>query len=198
MQVVCNFHQGRLHVGAHLAQAACRLHGQGQVCSCARAASSLFIGNVALGLLALEFALRTRAGGGFRAAPVALSLFAQRSAVGLRRDARCPAFGRSANRLTLGALVLLAHVLRAANRALGLFAVHRALRARRLLALHLTLGAGAHWVALGRADGVVALPAALRVALCLHLRRHRRRHAQQNQQQNSLHIALFVGAPPQM
>jgi len=141
MQVVSNLHQRGLHVSVHLAQATGGLHGQSQVGARARAARSLLICNVALGLLALEFALRTRARGGFRAAPVALRLFAERRAVGLRGNARRPAFSRSADSLTLGALVLLAHVLGAANRALRLLAVHRALRAGRLLALHLTFGA---------------------------------------------------------
>jgi len=110
-----HLHQRRLHVSVDLAQATGRLHSQRQVGTRARAASSLFVSNVTLGLLALEFALRTRAGGRLRAAPVALSLFTQRSAVGFRCNARRPAFGRSAHSLTLGAFILLAHVLRAAN-----------------------------------------------------------------------------------
>jgi len=163
-----DFHQRRLHVRVDLAQAAGGLHGQRQVGTRARAAGALFVSNITLGLLALQLALGARARRRLGAAPVALSLLAQRGAVGLRSNARRPALGRRANSLTLGALVLLTHVLRATDRALRLLAVHRALGAGRLLALHLTLGARAHRVALGRAHGVVALPTAFRVALSSH------------------------------
>jgi hypothetical protein len=67
----------------------------------------------------------------------------------------------------LGARILLAHVLRAADRALGLLAVNSALRAFRLLALHFALGTSAHGVAHSRAARVIALPAARRVAVLL-------------------------------
>jgi len=75
------------------------------------------------------------------------------------------ALSRRANRLTLGARVFLAHVLRATNAAFGLFAVDRAFGTFRLLTLHFTFGTSADGVANGRAARVVALPAAHRVAI---------------------------------
>jgi len=115
MQVMRDFHQRRLHVRIDFAQAAGGLHGQRQIGSRARAAGSLFIRNVALWLLALQLALWSRARRWFGATPVALGFFAQRGAVGFRGNARGATLRRRANSLTLGALVLLAHVLRAAN-----------------------------------------------------------------------------------
>jgi len=115
----------------------------------------------------LELALGPRASRGLSARPAARRLFTQRRAARFRGDARRVALSRSTNRLTFGARVFLAHVLRAANRAFGLFAVHRAFGAFRLLALHLTFGTSADRVADGRAARVVTLPTANGMAILL-------------------------------
>jgi len=75
------------------------------------------------------------------------------------------AFGRSANGFTLWAVLLLTHVLRAAHTALWLFTVNFARCTRRLLALHLTLRALTHRMALSGTNWVIALPSAFRMAL---------------------------------
>jgi hypothetical protein len=80
------------------------------------------------------------------------------------------ALGGGADGLALGAVLLLAVVLGAADRAGGLLAVDDALSALNFLALHLALGASAHGVADSRASRVIALPTALRVALGLSSR----------------------------
>jgi hypothetical protein len=116
-------------------------------------------------LLALKLALGLGAVGGLDALVVALELLAHGAALGLGRRAGGVALSRRAHSLALGAVLLLAKVLGAADRAHGAFAVHGALGAGGLLATHLTLGAGAHRVANGRAGGVIALPLALGVAL---------------------------------
>jgi len=133
-----------------------------------RAASTTTDGLRLLGftgrLIALEFALRLRAGGRLLALPVALSFFAHGSADGLRGNTRGTAVSRRADSFALRAVVLFAHILRAANIALGLVAVNLALSTGSLFALDLALGAFANRVALSRAHGVIALPSALGVA----------------------------------
>jgi len=116
-------------------------------------------------LSALQLALGLRAGGGLTALPVALGLFAHWGAHRLRSNARSTAVGRRANSLALGAILSFAQILRAANIALRLITVNLALSASSLFALNLALGAFAHRVALGRASGVIALPATLRMAI---------------------------------
>jgi len=78
------------------------------------------------------------------------------------------ALGGRADSLALGAVLLLAIVLGAADRTHGTLAVNHALGTSGLLASHLALGARAHGVANSRALRVIALPAALRVALFRH------------------------------
>jgi len=163
-------------------------HRLGDVLGGARAAGTLGLWRRLLGLarrlLALQFALWLRARGRLLAFPVAFGGLAHRRAHWLRGDAAGTAVGRRAYRLALGAVVLLAHVLRAANVALRLVAVHSAFGAGSLFALDLALRALADRVALGRAHRVVALPAALRMAVCLsvefrvqvHLLRGHTRH----------------------
>jgi len=119
------------------------------------------------GLLAHKLALGLGAQSGLLALPVALGLFAHRGADRLRRNTSCVALGRSAYSLTLGAIILLTHVLRATNVALGLLAVNCALSARGLFTLHLTLRSLTYWVALSRAHRIVALPSAFRMARSL-------------------------------
>jgi len=82
------------------------------------------------------------------------------------------AVSRRADSLALGAVLLLAQVLGATNIALWLIAVNLALSTLSLLAVNLALGALAHRVAHGRADGVVALPSALRVAVAFNFSLH--------------------------
>ena len=156
-----------------LATAVCvlaTLHGQQAAASCgvgrggARAALRL-VRQRAGRLLALELALGLGAVGGLDALVGAVERLADGRALGLGRLARGVAAGRLADRLALGAAVLLALLLGAADRADGALAVDRALGAGRLLALHLALGARAHGVAHGGARWVIALPLALRVAL---------------------------------
>jgi len=115
-------------------------------------------------LLALHLALGLGAVGGLDALVVALELLADRAALGLGGRAGGVALGRGTDGLALGAVLLLAEVLGAADRANGALAVNGALSAGGLLAAHLALGAGANRVADSGALGVVALPTALRVA----------------------------------
>jgi hypothetical protein len=129
------------------------------------AGAALRLGLLAGRLLALQLALGTRAVGGLGALAGALQLLAHGRALGFGGRAGGVALGRGANGLALGAVLLLAVVLGAADRAGGLLAVNDALSALNFLALHLALGAGAHRVAHSRASGVIALPTALRVAL---------------------------------
>jgi len=116
-------------------------------------------------LLADELALGARAESRLLALPVALSLLAHRSAGGLRSSAGSAALGRGADSLALGAVVGLAEILRATNIALRLVTVDLAGSAWSLLAVDLALRSLADRVALSRARGIVALPAALGVAL---------------------------------
>ncbi len=117
------------------------------------------------GLTASELTLGFGAHGWLLALPLALGLFAHWAADGVGGSALRVALSRSAYRLTLGAGILLAHILGATNRANRLFAVNSALRASGLFTLHLAARAFADGVAHSRADGVIALPSAGRVAL---------------------------------
>jgi hypothetical protein len=116
-------------------------------------------------LLAGQLALRLRAQSGSLALPGALSLLAERAAVGLGGSAGGAAHGWAADSLAGGAVFFLAHVLRASDGADGFLAVHFALGTLSRLAVHLALGSGAHRVAFGGTDGIVTQPLALRVAL---------------------------------
>jgi len=145
--------QRGLHVGSRARAASAVQSGQG----------SLLLER-ARGLLAHQLALGSRAQSGLLALPVALGLLAHGRAHGVGRSARSAALGRGAHGLALGAVGGLAQILRAAHVALGLVAVDLAGGARSLLAMNLALGALAHWVALGRARGVITLPSALWVA----------------------------------
>jgi len=87
---------------------------------------------LASGLLALQLALGARAVGGLGALVGALQLLAHGRALGLGGRAGGVALGRGADGLALGAVLLLAEVLGAADRASGALAVHDALRALNL------------------------------------------------------------------
>lgn len=108
-----------------------------------------------------QLTLGLGAQGGLGALPVTLGLLAHWGTLGLRGDTRSVAHGWGTDGLTLGAGLLLAHILRTTNVALWLVTVHLALGTLSLLTLDLALGALAHWVALGGAHGVVTLPTAL-------------------------------------
>jgi len=115
-----------------------------------------------------ELALGLRASDGLLALPVALGGFAHRSADSVGCFALGTAVSRRANSFTLGAILLLAQILRATHIALRLVAVDLALRTLSLLAVDLALRALAHRVAHSGAHWVVALPSALRVAVTFH------------------------------
>jgi len=117
------------------------------------------------GLLADELTLRTRAQGRLLALPLALGILAHRSALSVRSGTGSTALSRSADSLALGAIFLLAHVLRATNIALRLVTVDLAGSAGSLLAVNLALRTLADGVALSRAYRVIALPSALRMAV---------------------------------
>jgi hypothetical protein len=116
------------------------------------------------GLLADEFALRTRAESRLLALPVALGLFAHGSAHSVGSGTSSTALSRSTDSLALGAISGFAEVLGATNIALRLVAVDLARSAGSLLAVNLALRTFAYGVALSRARGVIALPSALRMA----------------------------------
>lgn len=120
-------------------------------------------------LLADKFALWSWAHQWLSALPVAVSSFAQRSALWLWGDAGSVADRRRADSLAFWAVILLAQVLWASDRASWLLAVNIAFRAREFLALHLALWSGADWVADSRARWIIALPLALWVALSSRL-----------------------------
>jgi len=161
-----NFHEGRLEGGVGLFESRHgRLHVHGRAL-----AAFLFVFDVTGRFGALQLAFRARAGRRFGARPRARGLLAQRRTVRLRGNARRVALSRSANSFTLRARFLLAHVFRATNRALGLLAVDSAFGAGGLLALHFTLRSCTNGVADGRARGVIALPATLRVTIFFPLR----------------------------
>jgi len=107
------------------------------------------------GLLADKLALGARAHERLAALPVAVGSLAERSALRLGSNASGVADWGRADSLALGAVILLAERLGAANRASGLLAVHIALGAGKLLALHLALGACADGVAHSRACWVI-------------------------------------------
>ena len=141
--------------------------GVGAVARAARGAAAggtefLLFG--AAGLFASELAFRLRAESGGLALPGALGLLAERSAVGFGGSAGGTADSGTAHGFASGAVFHFAHFLRATDGADGFFAVDFAFGALRGLAVHLALGASAHGVALGGADGVVAQPFALGVA----------------------------------
>lgn len=115
-------------------------------------------------LLAHELALGAWAKSWLLALPIALGLLAHGRAHWVRRNAGGVAHSGAANSLALRAVVLLAHIFRAANRALRLLAVHCAFRAGSLLALHLASWALTDRVALRWTDRIVALPSAFRMA----------------------------------
>jgi len=122
-------------------------------------------------LVAHEFALWTRAQVWLFAFPIAFSLFAHGSADWFRSNARSTAVSRGANSFALGAVVLFAHILGAANVALGLVAVNLAASTGSLFALNLALWTFADRVAFGWANGIIALPTADGVAFsfsCSH------------------------------
>jgi hypothetical protein len=118
------------------------------------------------------------------ALPGTLGLLAQGRTVGLGGGAGGTADSGAADGLTSGAVLHLAHLLRASDGADGLFAVNLALSALSRLAVHLALGASTHGVALGRAHGVVTKPLALWVALGGHSRGGKR---QDNEGKDHLH-----------
>jgi hypothetical protein len=127
-------------------------------------AASVLQWSLAGGLLALELALGLGAVGGLGTLVGAGELFANGLALGFWGSASSVADGGLADRLALGASVLLALLLGAADRANGLLAMNSALGARSLLALHLAFRSLAHRVANGRALRVIALPLAVGVA----------------------------------
>jgi hypothetical protein len=135
--------------------------GKLNILGTARAALRLFTSS----LLALQLALGLSTVGGLDTFVEAGELLAHRLALGFRGLAGGVAVSRLANRLALGAALLLALILGAANGADWFLAVNCALGAGGLLALHLAFGSLAHRVANRRASGVIALPFALRVAL---------------------------------
>jgi len=92
-------------------------------------------------LLALQLALGTLAVGGLDTLVVAFELLANRAALGLGGSASGVALSRRAHSLALGAVLLLAIVLGAADRANRALAVDNALSTSGLFASHLALGA---------------------------------------------------------
>jgi len=136
-------------------------NGELNILRTARAALLL----LASGLLALQLALGALAVGGLDALVVAFELLAHRAALGFGGGASGVALSRRAHSLALGAVLLLAIVLGATDRAHRALAVNNTFGASGLLASHLALGARAHRVAHSGALRVIALPTALRVAL---------------------------------
>jgi len=135
----------------------------GGVASAASSSGSLVV-SVALGLLALQFALGAGAVGGLHALLAAVQLFADRGALGLGSHAGGVAASRLAHGLALVAGVQLASVLGASNGANRSFAMNSALGAGNLLAFHFALRASAHRMADSRALRVVTHPLASRMA----------------------------------
>jgi len=120
-------------------------------------------------LLTHELTLRTRAQSRLLALPLALGVLAHRSADSVGGGTGSTALGRGAHSLALGAISLLAHILRATNVALRLVTVNLAGSAGSLLAVNLALRSLADRMALSRTHWVIALPATLRVAVSLYL-----------------------------
>jgi hypothetical protein len=134
---------------------------------------------LASGLLALQLALGLGAVGGLDALVVAFEFLADGRALGFGSSAGGVALSRGADGLALGAVLALALVLGATNRADRAFAVDRATGARSLLALHFANRALANGVADSRAGGIIALPLAVGVAL---LSRSQGQHGQNGNQ----------------
>jgi len=199
---VHHLHEGRHHLGdlrGLLDERVGSADGGGEVGLVgARAAASLssFLAgaNIASRALADKLALRLGAGDGLLALPVALGGLAHRGADSVGGLALGAAVSRGADGLALGAVLLLAQILRAADVALRLVAVDLALGALGLFAVDLALRALAHRVANGRADRVVALPSALRVAVALHFRGDgeggKGEHGQSEEQERGSHLLL--------
>ena len=131
-------------------------------------------GGLASRVLANQLALRLGAEGGLLAAPVAVGHLAHRLALRLRRNARNLAVRRVANSLTGRAVIGLANILGATNRADGRVALRLASGGGKSGALDLALRTLAHRVALSGASGIVTGPSALGVAGCLLCRGNRR------------------------
>jgi len=127
--------------------------------------TSLTSTGIASRTFAHEFALRLGASDGLLALPVALGGFAHRSTNSVGGFALSTAVSWGANSFALGAILLLAEILRATNIALRLVAVNLALSTLSLLAVNLALRTFAHWVAHSRTHWVIALPSAFRVAI---------------------------------
>jgi hypothetical protein len=142
----------------------CGRNGGLEVLGTAGAARGVLQWGFAGGFLALELALGLRAVGGLCALVGAGKLLANRLALGFWGSAGGVADGGLADRLALGASILLALLLGAADRANGLLAMNGALGAGSLLALHLALGSLADGVADGGALWVITLPFAVGVA----------------------------------
>jgi len=160
---VHDFEEGRGVGASRLGTASGGGLGDGDLDGASRARAAL--GLFASRLLALQLALGLGAVGGLGALLVAGEFFADWSTLGLRSLAGGVALGRLADRLALGASLLLTLVLGAADRANGLLAVNGALGASCLFALHLALGTLANRVAHSRARRIVTLPLAIWVAL---------------------------------
>jgi len=130
--------------------------------------TSLTSTGIASRTFADELALRLRTSDRLLALPVALGGFAHRSADSVGGFALGTAVSRRANSFTLGAILLLAQILRTTHIALRLVAMDFALRTLSLLAVNLALRALAHGVAHSGTHRVIALPSAFRVAVTFH------------------------------
>jgi len=143
--------------------------------------------------VALQFALGFGASGRFLTFPVAFGFLAHGSTHWFRSNTAGTAIGRRAHSFTFGAVVLLAHVFRTTNVALGFVAVNFAFGTSSFFTLDLTLGSFAHRVTLGRAHGVVTLPTALRVTRFFRFHKgrfgnhHGRQDRQHGHEQDILH-----------
>jgi len=122
---VHDFEEGRGVGASRLGTASGGGLGDGDLDGASRARAAL--GLFASRLLALQLALGLGAVGGLGALLVAGEFFADWSTLGLRSLAGGVALGRLADRLALGASLLLTLVLGAADRANGLLAVNGAL-----------------------------------------------------------------------
>jgi len=127
--------------------------------------TSLTGSGVTGGSLAHELTLGLRAGDGLLALPVTLSGLTHRSTDSIGSLTLSSAVSRRAYSLTLGAVLLLTEVLRAANIALGLVAVNLALGTLSLFTVDLALRSLTDGMADCRADWVITLPSALRMAV---------------------------------
>jgi len=127
--------------------------------------SSLTGSGITGGSLADELTLRLGASNGLLALPVTLGGLTHRSTHSIGSLTLSSAVSRRANSLTLGAVLLLAQVLGAANIALGLVTVNLALRTLSLFTVDLAFRSVTDRVADCRAHRVITLPSALRVAI---------------------------------